>query len=232
MLYFSTRGNAATSVMTPVPQRQWWHRRQGNVHNEDSAMPASKPAGCWHWRQWQLCQGRQVCTTALPRGEFAKDKDFAEEGKFAQDGDFAQEGIFAEDGNVVEEGKLANEGFVVNIRCHHWSHVNECALAHDGYAFALVHEGLFQLPSLLTLHNAMACNFSSCACTQWLANSPCACACWLKRCNRAHGTIAIVDKHVSAIDNGTVFPMQRQSNWPVDANKRGGDQHAARGAAN
>jgi hypothetical protein len=154
-----------------------------------------------------------------PRGEFAEDDDFTEEGEFAQDGDFAQEGnvaeeggIFAEDSNVVEEGKFANEGFAVNICCHHQSHVDERALAHDGYALALGHEGLFQLPSSLPLHNAMACNFSSCACTRWLANSPCTCACWLKRCNCVHGAFAIVNKHVSAIDNGTVFPMQRQSN--------------------
>ncbi len=155
----------------------------------------------------------------LPRGDFAKDDDFAEEGEFAQDGNFSQEGnvteegsIFAEDGNVVEEGEFANKGFVVNIHCHHQSHVDERALAHDGYALALAHEGSFQLPSSLPLRNAMACNFSSCACTQWLANSPCACTCWLKRCNHARGAIAIVDKRVSAIDNGTVFPMQRQSN--------------------
>jgi hypothetical protein len=125
----------------------------------------------------------------LPRGEFAKD---AKESKFAQDDNFAQEGnvaeeggIFAEDGNVVKEGKLANEGFVINICCHRQSHVNKRALAQDGYAFALAHEGSFQLPLLLPLRNAMACNFSSCACTQWLTNSPCACACWLKRCNHA-----------------------------------------------
>jgi hypothetical protein len=116
----------------------------------------------------------------LPRGEFAEDGDFAEEDEFAQDGDFAQEGnvaeeggIFAQDGNVIEKGEFANEGFVVNIPCHRQSHNDEHALAHDGYALLLAHEGLFQLPSLLPLRNAMACNFSSCACTQWLTSSPC-----------------------------------------------------------
>ncbi len=108
----------------------------------------------------------------MPRSESAKDGDFAEEGKFAQGGNFAQEGniaeeggIFAKDGNVVEEGKFANKGFVVNIRCHRQSHVDECVLAHDGYALALAHEGSFQLLLLLPLRNAMAGNFSSCACT-------------------------------------------------------------------
>jgi hypothetical protein len=108
----------------------------------------------------------------LPRGEFANDGNFAKEGKFAQGGNFAQEGnvaeeggIFAKDGNVVKEGKFANEGFIVNIRCHHQSHVNEHALAHDGYTLALTHEGSFQLPSSLPLRNAMAGNFSLCACT-------------------------------------------------------------------
>ncbi len=108
----------------------------------------------------------------MPRGEFAEDGDFVEEGEFAQGGNFAQEGnvaeegsIFAKDGNVVEEGEFANEGFVINIRCHRQSHVDGCALAHDGYARALAHEGSFQLPSALPLRNAMAGNFSACACT-------------------------------------------------------------------
>jgi hypothetical protein len=155
----------------------------------------------------------------LPRGEFSEDDDFAKEGEFAQDGNFSQEGnvteeggIFAEDGNVLKEGELANKGFVVNICCHHQSHINKRALAHNGYVFALAHEGSFQLPTLLPLHNAMVYNFSSCACTRWLTNSQCACACWPKRRNRACGAIAIIDKCISAIDNGTVFPMQRQSN--------------------
>ncbi len=219
----------ATSVMMPAPRWQWWQRRQGDVCNEDSAMPASTPVGFWQWCQWQLCWRMRVRTTTLPRGELAKDGNFAEEGKFAQGGDFAQEGnvaeeggIFAKDGNAVKEGKFANEGFVVNIRCHHWSHVDERALAHNGYALVLAHEGSFQLLLSLPLCNAMAGNFSLCACTWWLTNSPCACACWLKRCNRACSTIAIDGEHISAIDNGTVFPMQRQLNWPVDANKRGG----------
>jgi hypothetical protein len=108
----------------------------------------------------------------LPRGEFVEDGNFAKEGKFAQGGNFAQEGnvaeegsIFAKDGNCVKEGEFANEGFVVNIRCHRQSHVDGRALAHDGYAVALTHEGSFQLPSLLPLRNAMAGNFSLCACT-------------------------------------------------------------------
>jgi hypothetical protein len=108
----------------------------------------------------------------LPRGEFAKDGNFAKEGKFSQGGDFAQEGnvaeeggIFAKDSNIVKEGKFTNEGFVVNICCHCQSHVDERALVHDGYALLLVHEGLFQLPSSLPLCNAMAGNFSSCACS-------------------------------------------------------------------
>jgi hypothetical protein len=108
----------------------------------------------------------------LPRGEFAKDGNFAEEGEFAQVGNFAQEGnvaeeggISAKDGNVVKEGKFANKGFVVIIRCHRRSHVDERALAHDGYALALAHESLFQRPSLLPLRNAIAGNFSLCACT-------------------------------------------------------------------
>jgi hypothetical protein len=111
------------------------------------------------------------CMT-LPKGEFAKDNNFAEEGKFAQGGNFSQEGnvaeeggIFAKDSNVVKEGKFANKGFVVNICCHHQSHVDERGLVHNGYALALAHEGLFQLPSLLPLPNAMAGNFSLCACT-------------------------------------------------------------------
>jgi hypothetical protein len=110
--------------------------------------------------------------TTLPRGEFAKDGDFAKEGEFAQGGNFAQEGnvaeeggIFAKDGNIVNEGEFANEGFVINICCHRQSHVDERALVHDGYALALVHEGLFQLPSSLPLRNAMAGNFSLRACT-------------------------------------------------------------------
>jgi hypothetical protein len=110
--------------------------------------------------------------TTLPRGEFSKDGDFAKEGKFAQGGNFSQEGnvaeedsIFAKDGNIVEEGEFANEGFVVNIRCHRQSHVDERALAHDGYALLLAHEGLFQLPLSLPLRNAMAGNFSLCAYT-------------------------------------------------------------------
>ncbi len=190
----------ATSAMTPAPQRQWWQWRQGNARNEDSATPASMPAGCWQWPQWQLCQRRQVCTS--PRGEFAKDGKFAEEGKFAQGGNFAQEGnvakeggIFAKDGNVVEEDEFANEGFVVNICCHCQSHVDERALAHNGYALVLRHEGSFQLLLLLPLRNSMAGSFSSCACTWWLINSPCACACWLKRCNCARSAIAIVEHH-------------------------------------
>jgi hypothetical protein len=108
----------------------------------------------------------------LPRGEFAKDGDFAEEGEFAQGGNIAQEGnvaeeggIFAKDGNIFKEGKFANEGFVVNIRCHCQSHVDECALVHNGYALALMHEGSFKLLSSLPLRNAMAGNFSLCACT-------------------------------------------------------------------
>jgi hypothetical protein len=111
--------------------------------------------------------------TTLPRGEFAKDGNFAKEDKFAQDSNFSQKGnvaeeggIFAKDGNVVEEGEFANKGFVVNIRCHCQSHVDERALAHDGYALPLAHERLSQLPSLLPLLNAMACNFGSCACTR------------------------------------------------------------------
>jgi hypothetical protein len=157
--------------------------------------------------------------TTLPREEFAEDGNFAKEGEFAQDGNFAQEGnvaeeggIFAEDGNLVEEGELANKGFVINICCHHQSHVDEHALAHNGYTLALVHEDSFQPPSSLPLRKAIAYIFSLCACTRWLTNSPCTCTCWLKRCNRAHGAIAIINKHVSAIDNGMVFPMQRQSN--------------------
>ncbi len=108
----------------------------------------------------------------MPRGELAEDGDFAEEGEFAQGGNFSQEGnvaeegsIFAKDSNIVEEGKFANEGFVANICCHCQSHVDGRALAHDGYALALVHEGLFQLPSSLPLRNAMAGNFRACACT-------------------------------------------------------------------
>ncbi len=108
----------------------------------------------------------------MPRGEFAKDGNFAKEDEFAQDGNFAQEGnvteegsIFAKDGNVVEEGKFANKGFVVNICCHRQSHVDGRALAHDGYALALAHEGSFQLPSSLPLRTAMAGSFSACACT-------------------------------------------------------------------
>ncbi len=108
----------------------------------------------------------------LPRGEFAEDGNFVEEGEFAQGGDFSQKGnvaeeggIFSKDGNVIKEGKFANKSFVVNIHCHHQSHVDERALAHDGYALALAHEGSFQLPSLLPLRNAMAGNFCSCACT-------------------------------------------------------------------
>jgi hypothetical protein len=108
----------------------------------------------------------------LPRGEFAEDGNFAKESEFGQGGNFAQEGnvaeeggIFAKDGNNVKEGKFANEGFVINICCHRQSHVDGCALAHDGYALALAHEGLFQLPLSLPLRNAMACNFSLCACT-------------------------------------------------------------------
>ncbi len=108
----------------------------------------------------------------MPRGEFAEDGNFAKEGKFAQGGNFSQEGnvaeeggIFAKDGNVVEESEFANKGFVINICCHHRSHVDERVLAHDGYALALAHEGSFQLLSSLPLRNAMAGNFSLCACT-------------------------------------------------------------------
>jgi hypothetical protein len=85
---------------------------------------------------------------------------------FAQEGNVTEEGsIFAKDGNIVKEGEFANKGFVVNIRCHRQSHVDGHALAHDGYALALAHEGLFQLPSSLPLRYAIAGNFSACACT-------------------------------------------------------------------
>jgi hypothetical protein len=110
----------------------------------------------------QLCQEVNLPRMAtLPRKEsLPKAAIFAQEGNVVEEG-----GIFAKDGNVIKEGKFANEGFVVNICCHHRSHVDECALAHNGYALALAHEGLFQLLSLLPLRNAMAGNFSLCACT-------------------------------------------------------------------
>jgi hypothetical protein len=39
-------GASVMTTIMPVLQRRQWQRRQSKVRDEDSAMPASTPAGC------------------------------------------------------------------------------------------------------------------------------------------------------------------------------------------